>query len=351
MERAIVSGRLMHTVLERALALGVPLAAHIDLTYRCNQRCLHCYLEHESPGEMSTSEIVGVLGQLAGAGTLFLTLSGGEIFLRRDLFDILASARRLDFSVKLKSNGTLIGGEEARRLKDLGVHDVDISVYSHRPAVHDAITLAPGSLEKSLAAIRALLEAGLKVRVSNVLMRQNEVDAPSVQRLASELGAAYTLDPSVTPKINGDRSVLAHRAGVEALRQVLGDPALAQETQPACETGGSAHDSLAANVPCSAGHSLVYLDPYGRVFPCVQFPLLCGNLREQPFAEIWKSSAALRQVRAVRISDLPVCAGCAHVADCSRCPGLAYLEGDMTGRSRVDCEKAAVRTGILPAII
>ena len=96
---------LMQEIGQRALDRGVPLAVQLDVTYRCNERCVHCYLDHEDHGEMTTAEIRGVLDQLAAAGVFFLTLSGGEIFMRTDLFDIVEYARSLMFSVKIKTNG------------------------------------------------------------------------------------------------------------------------------------------------------------------------------------------------------------------------------------------------------
>ena len=70
---------------QKALALGIPISVQLDITYRCNERCVHCYLDHDDHGEMTTAEIKGVLDQLAEAGVFFLTFSGGEVFLRRDL--------------------------------------------------------------------------------------------------------------------------------------------------------------------------------------------------------------------------------------------------------------------------
>src|SRR4051812_38196380 len=95
---------LIETLNSRAMALGVPLSVHMDLTYRCNERCVHCYLPHDDRGEMTTAEITGVLDQLAEAGVFFLTLSGGEPFLRHDLFEIIQHARLRTFNVKLKTN-------------------------------------------------------------------------------------------------------------------------------------------------------------------------------------------------------------------------------------------------------
>ena len=147
---------LMQEMSAKALKLGIPLSVQLDLTYRCNEKCIHCYLDHEDHGEMTTAEIKNLLDQLAEAGVFFLTLSGGEILLRKDFFEILEYARALRFCVKLKTNAVLIRRAQAERIRILGVNSVQISIYSHRPEVHDAITKVPGSLKRSVAAIRFL---------------------------------------------------------------------------------------------------------------------------------------------------------------------------------------------------
>ena len=164
---------LMAEMNGKALGLGIPLSAHVDLTYRCNERCIHCYLPHDDRGELSTAEVKDLFGQLAEAGVFFLTISGGEPFLRTDLFELLAHARALTFNVKLKTNGILIGEKEVARLRKLGIETVQISIYSHRPEVHDKITAVKGSLERSLAAIRFLRASGLKVTIAHVIMQIN----------------------------------------------------------------------------------------------------------------------------------------------------------------------------------
>src|SRR3954466_2423676 len=108
---------LMQEMGAKALRLGVPLGVQLDLTYRCNERCVHCYLDHDDHGEMSTAEIKNLLGQMAEAGVFFLTISGGEIMMRRDFFEIMEHARRLMFCIKLKTNAVMIHEREADRIK------------------------------------------------------------------------------------------------------------------------------------------------------------------------------------------------------------------------------------------
>jgi radical SAM protein with 4Fe4S-binding SPASM domain len=336
----------MQQLNQRALALGVPLSAHLDITYRCNERCEHCYLEHDDKGEMSTAEIRDLLEQMADAGVFFLTLSGGEPLLRRDCFQVIEHARALRFNVKLKTNGVLIREREAARLRELGVEQVQISVYSHRAEMHDGITKVPGSLKRTLKAIRFLRAQGLKVTVANVLMRGNIHDSEQVQQLAREAGAHYTLDPTITPMMNGDRSVLKLRIGREELHQVFHNSSLVGSVEEICAPPSAVDDNVLDGLPCSAGHTTCYVSPYGDVFPCVQFPLPCGNVRNQKFEEIWRDSPQLKEVRSIRARDLAVCSSCAHVGSCTRCPGLAYMEGNMRGPSSADCEKSFTRTGI-----
>ena len=101
-------------------------------------------------------------------------------------------------------------------------------------------------------------------------------------------------------------------------------------------------------LPCSAGHTACYISPYGDIYPCVQFPLPSGNLRRQRFDEIWYDSPQLQEVRTIRMRDLPTCSSCNLVSSCTRCPGLAYMEGNMRGPSSADCEKSMLRASAAP---
>ena len=337
---------LMQEMAEKAMALGVPLSAQLDLTYRCNERCVHCYLDHHDHGEMTTAEIKHLLKEMAEAGVFILTLSGGEIFLRKDFFEILEYARELMFCVKLKTNAVLIREREAQRLRELGVESIQVSIYSHRPEVHDAITLIPGSLKRSLDAIRFLKSQGLKVLIANVLMTQNRQDYPGVRALAAELGVECTLDPTVTPMMDGNRSTVSLGVDHSTLREVFRDPSLVEDVEEFCATPAKAGENELEAIPCSAGHTACYVSPYGDVFPCVQFPVATGNVRQQRFIDIWRHSEKMNEVRSIRVKHLTTCTQCAHVSSCTRCPGLAYMEGNMRGPSSQDCEKSFARTGI-----
>jgi len=332
----------------KALKLGIPLSVQLDLTYRCNEKCIHCYLDHEDHGELTTAEVKDLLDQLAEAGVFFLILSGGEIFLRRDLFELVEHARRLLFSVKLKTNAVMIRKAKAARIAALGVDSVQISVYSHKADVHDAITKLPGSFRRTIEGARLLKAAGVRVSFANVLMRHNAGDYPQVQALAETLGVEYSVDATITPMMDGDRSILDLNIDADALEDVYRDATLVGNVEEFCAppSGPLAAADALDTLPCSAGHTACYVSPYGDVYPCVQFPLPSGNVRQARFLDIWRSSPQLQEVRSITMAELQGCAKCVHGSSCSRCPGLAYTEGNMRGPSIQDCEKSFARTGV-----
>jgi len=337
---------LVAEMVAKALKLNIPLSVHLDLTYRCNERCIHCYLDHSDHGEMTTAEIKDLLDQMADAGVFYLTISGGEIMMRHDFFEILEHARKRTFSIKLKTNGILIRKKEADRIKALGVESVQISIYSHVPEVHDAITKLPGSLRQSIEAIRRLRAHGIHVIMANVLMVHNAADYSGVRALAAELDAKFILDPTITPMMDGDRSILNLNVDEAALRKVFRNEALVGNVEEFCAPPTGPDEDALEMLPCSAGHTACYVSPYGDVYPCVQFPLPSGNVRNMKFVDIWRDSPQLKEVRSITLRDMPSCSKCTHGATCTRCPGLAFLEGNMRGPSTQDCEKSYARTGI-----
>ena len=173
-------------------------------------------------------------------------------------------------------------------------------------------------------------------------------DYRGVRALAEELGAEYTLDPTITPKMDGDRAILDLNAGESALQNLFRDELFVGNAEEFCAPppSSSPSDETLASLPCSAGHTACYVSPYGEFYPCVQFPLSCGNVRQQRFIDIWRNSEQLKEVRSIRLRDLSGCSACTHGSTCTRCPGLAFMEGNMRGPSTSDCEKSFARTGI-----
>ena len=294
----------MQEMSQRALDLGVPMSVHFDITYRCNERCVHCYLDHDDHGEMTTAEIKRVLDQLADAGTFFLTFSGGEVLMRRDFFELLEYARHLMFAVRIKTNAVMIG----ERKPGACWNWASIRCRSaSTPIVPKSTTPSPSFPVRFAAVLKPSAfspQQGLRVTIANVLMTANMRDHAGVQALARELGVQYTLDPTITPKMDGDTSILSLRIPGSELDGVFHNQTLVGNVEEFCAPPPAPDEDVMEGYPCSAGHTLAYISPYGDVFPCVQFPLPSGNVRRQKFLDIWNHSSELNEVRSIRARDL-----------------------------------------------
>jgi radical SAM protein with 4Fe4S-binding SPASM domain len=330
---------LLTGIVQGTMRRHVPFSVQVDLTMRCNEICVHCYrVVEDDRAELTTEEVKRLLGELAEAGTLYLTFSGGEVFLRTDLFEILEHARRLRFDVRLKSNAILITAEKARRLREIGVHQVSVSVYSADPAAHDAITKVPGSLARSIAGIERLVAAGVRARINCPVMASTVAGYRDVRALADRLGVPSGFDPMITAKNDGDTRTVKLRISPRQYARMLSDPILSPSPGPAAPA--TTRDDL-DEPPCGASQNACYVSAYGDVMPCVALPLACGNIRERSFLDIWTSSPEMTRVRAIRVSDLHTCRGCEASGFCTRCPGQALVEdGDLYGPSSASCEQA-----------
>lgn len=315
---------IFETLREQATQKRIPLVVHFDLTYRCPLRCVHCYLAGGKKRlECTLDEVKDILDQLADDGSLYLTLSGGEIFLREDLPAIVAHARKLHLAVRLLTSGVLIDTEKVKEIADWHPEMVAFSVYDLNPSIHDAITRKNGSLVKTLDAIRALQEKNVPLKISSVLMDSNIDGYRRLYSFAKELGAQFQADYRITPKTDGSQEPLRFHIKDQEVMQVLSNPIFSREYEPDPAQG---YSGVFNSIPCGAGHMSCYISPYGVVTPCVQVPTECGNLREKMFSEIWNSSPALEAFRAIRFSDMPKCANCELFAYCRPCPGLNLVE-------------------------
>ncbi|HMK66280.1 MAG TPA: radical SAM protein, partial [Thermodesulfobacteriota bacterium] len=167
------------------------------LTERCNLRCRHCYQEGRSFQELSLSEILGTIEEVAEMITAWsdsyglsfspsFTVTGGEPFLRADLFDILEAMKQKGFELFLLSNGVLIDRDKADRLSQLGVKGVQVSLEGPKE-IHETIRGA-GSFSASLEGIGHLVATGIPVTVNMTLSKLNGESVFPMIKLAKNLG-------------------------------------------------------------------------------------------------------------------------------------------------------------------
>lgn len=299
---------------------GMPTSVSLDVTYRCELDCQHCYLDDRSHyPELNPTELRNLLEQLHACGVLDLRWSGGEVFLRPDFEDAIDLAARLGFQNRIKTHAGNITPERATFLAARRVRQVDVSIYSLRPDVHDAFTRRPGSLERTQAGIGCLRAAGVAVRVS-VSVQEGTVDEiPALHAWAVGLGCTIKFSTVLFRDHNAserndhlDLSLQARQAAEALIWQV--SPSVVPS--PIADRPGSE--------PCGAGRTLAYIAPDGGVWPCVMFPLPLGNLREKPFRDIWLQSSARADLASWTNDDRAGCQTCGGSGACFYCPGEAF---------------------------
>jgi MoaA/NifB/PqqE/SkfB family radical SAM enzyme len=189
---------------------NVPISIIWSLTHRCNLNCCHCYNVKDA-SELAWPQVRRIGAQLRKAGCLFITLTGGEVFIRRDFFKIAALLRRLGFDIRIITNGTLVTGAMAQELKKISPSEIGVSVLGATAATHDRITGVRGSFDKTLNAITLMKEQQLPVHMRSTILKENFQEYRSIIKLAKRLGIHFLLDPVVSPKDDGSRDVLSHR--------------------------------------------------------------------------------------------------------------------------------------------
>lgn len=159
---------------------GAPVVVW-NITRRCNLKCQHCYMSSrdvEYPGELTHAEGVAFLEDLAALGVPVVLFSGGEPLKRPDALELIARCRQLGMRATLSTNGTLITPELARRLKELDLSYVGISLDAAEPAVHDRFRGVEGAFWQTVAGIRNCKAAGLKVGLRFTVTALNVHELP-----------------------------------------------------------------------------------------------------------------------------------------------------------------------------
>ena len=267
----------------------VPLSGSMELDLRCNLRCLHCYRDGDWPSDiLNTDEVNGVLDQVAAAGTIWMLFTGGEIFLRKDFFEIYDHARRLGLIVTLFTNGTTVTERIADRLAKDVPYSIEVTLYGRTRETYEKVTGVPGSHEKCYRGVELMLDRGLPVKLKTIVMRTNQHELVDMASYAKGHGLEFKYDTMINPNFDG---------------------------------------SL---MPCN-----VRLSPEESVV--VDFALPEYNLREMTFQEIWNEQFPLTYSK-MRSADHQ-CNSCNLFSLCDKCPAWSLMEkGSLEARVEYTCE-------------
>ena len=302
----------------------------IELTYRCNLDCFFCYNDLNLRGTpLTVAQYETFLRDLAAMNVLSVTLSGGEPIAHPDFFAIGRLAREMGFVVRVKSNGHALRGDLARRLRDeLDPFVIETSLHGACAETHDRQTRVPGSFARLVDNVRGMLDLGMRVKINSTLTLWNENETAEMYALCDSLGVPLRFDLQVSPRDDGDRSVMVIAPSAEGNRHLM-----AVENERWAQAGDDcAPAPINAGAPsskhCGAGSAGIAVDPYGNVYPCVQWRRAAGNLHERSIREMWGDS--FDAYRTETANAVGVVGAHPRGKFLSFCPGLAEL---LTGSS------------------
>ncbi len=306
-----------------------------NLTRMCNLRCPHCYLEAgaKAENELTTEDCLGLIVEMKAAGAEMLILTGGEPLLRKDIYDIARSASSQGIWVVMGTNGVLVTDEVVEKMIDCGVQGVAISIDSIDPAKHDRFRGGPNSWEHSVRALDACRAKGLQVVIQTTVMDMNYDEIPQMMDFAREKGAwsfnlyflVQTGRGQQMNDLSSDRTETMLSNLVDWQDQyrpmLVRSKCAPQFKQIAYERGSRGLESGG----CMAGTDYCRITPQGDVTPCPYMTVVAGNVRDQSFGEIWRTSSVMQELRDVeklkgrcgRCEFKELCGGCrcrAHAA-------------------------------------
>ncbi|MFC1583934.1 radical SAM/SPASM domain-containing protein [Fibrobacterota bacterium] len=321
----------------------VPLEVTMEITLDCNLRCLHCYNFNRTRGPsgkqdgfpLSEKEVLSVIDQVYDQGCLNITFSGGEPLLHPGLYDFSTYARNKHMGIYLKSNGTLFTEKSLRKLVEARIMGIEVSLYGAGPETHDSFTGTPGSFSQSQEGITRVKDAGIHTRITFIMTRSNWGEADNMIRLAEEMELEYGTNTQISRRYDGTSSSLDHQMTRQQLKQLYSGPLRSHLPEPDFDPECS--------VQCGCARGVCGISAYGDVYPCIGAPLSAGNIRETPFADIWKNSDSLNKIRSLKLEDFKVCKSCPHRPYCRRSSGFVYVNtGNYTGTEEWTCMEAEV---------
>jgi MoaA/NifB/PqqE/SkfB family radical SAM enzyme len=298
-----------------------PLLVVWNITQACNLRCQHCYQNataRPDSTELSTSEKLKVVDELASELVPFLAIAGGEPLMSPDLLDLIAHCQERCIHVTMATNGTLLTPEKCRELRRAGVRYIEVSIDSLDPEEHDRFRGRPGAFNRSVEGIRNAIDAGIRTSLACCFTRQNVHMAERMVQFAIDLGCStfshfnfipvgrgrQVMEYDLLPEQREHLLSILRRFLVEGKISIISTAPqfgrkciIAGFEDGVFATGHAGHGRGGKTMVltrylggCGAGRCYCSIQPDGAVTPCVYMPdLKMGNLRTQSLSNIWNN--------------------------------------------------------------
>jgi len=302
-------------------------AITVELTDRCNLKCIHC-LRNKDSFELSLLDIERIAADAEKLGAFEVTITGGEPTMHPDFFDVLDVFKKRKFKITLFTNAMGLNKDTIKQLAQYEIEQIHISFYSLNSTVFDFITRVPGSFALVRRNLSLLRELKQTVILKTVVMEQNYKELPDIEKYAEQMGMDWSYNYMIFPRNNGDTDVFKYRVSTEHLKYLR-------------DLGYKSYLTKKRNNKelyiCNAGITIADIAADGSVYPCIALRMNAGNIHSDSLINIWNNSDKLNYLRNLKPKDYK-CYGCEHIGYCNRCPGLSYAEtGDLLGKPKEIC--------------
>lgn len=318
----------------------IPLKAQLELTARCNFNCKMCYIHmnekriEELGRELTIDEWLRIAGELKELGTLYLSLTGGEVFVRRDFRTLYEKLSKMGFLIQIMTNISLIDETTMDWLAENPPYCINTTIYGSNNDVYRAVTGVEHGFDRFDRALNLLLDAGIPVTVKGTLTRLNEDDVPNMYHYCKEHGLILQATYGVNKAVRG---AVSEADKVRRMRYQPLDSSV-REVYVKREDGHGPYR-----------HHKNYLDDCGAYGNSLNVSwdghaILCSFMAE-PFIDLKTTSlkeawpAFLEKIN--KIEKPEKCNGCKYEEYCTRCPGaLAAESGSYNVATEEYCKTA-----------
>lgn len=273
--------------------------ASFELTYECNFACKFCYNPVFREGQkkikrekeeknLSLEEIFKLFSDLKRGGVLYLTITGGEPMVHKNFFEVMEKAKEEGFVLRLFTNGSLIGKEEAKKLNYIFPELIEISLYGANREGYRKSCGRPEAFQKVMNAICYLKEYGLNVLLKVTLTNLIEEQIEELFQISNTFNLPLYLDPNLTLSDEKESYPLDYQISLEVKDKILKDKRF---KIPSKELSYDEGDFV-----CNIGKNLIHIDPYGNIYPCIQYKEVIGNIRKDDIVELFQKSPRLKEL-------------------------------------------------------
>jgi len=361
----------------------IPASVDVSITGKCNLQCKYCFYADEMAAlsDLSAEDWKIIIGKLGKAKVMRVTLTGGEVFARPDIFELIDSVIENRMRYSILTNGTLINeavieafGTGKRRLR---LDSIQVSIDGSCPEIHNLSR--PGSFTSAIRGLKLLVKNRFPVTVRVTVSKHNIDDLVNVTELllddigvpsisnneASPIGAGCTYESEIaldhvdTLKAGLMLETLQKRypGRITANAGPLAKLRMYRQMDNARQTGEVAVEwKMGFLSSCGGVFNRLGILHDGTMVPCSMLPdLTMGNLLTDELLDVWRNSPVMKEVRdryTVPLSEIPACANCEWVEYCNGgCPGIAHqIQKTLLEPDRRDCYRDFLKSNGIESI-